>query len=276
MGHLRQGAQVISYVWSHPANRGHRVRALVRSVTFQLRGRLGKRTCTAIGGNARMWAVLHHSAASNAVYANPPDWNEMQAWARILCPGDLFLDVGANVGTYSLWAADCGAVVIAAEPDPSAAALLRENVALNDLPITVVEAALGAEAGSLLLTEGNDTTNHVLVDVGAGGRRVQAQTLDDVLNGRVASGVKIDVEGAERLVLEGARESLAAGRIRVLQLEWNSVSESVLNEDRAPVAAILAQYNYSLHRPDERGRLQPADGHAYGPDLFALSPTYRP
>lgn len=276
MEQLRQGLQVVRYVWSHPANRGHRISALVRAVIFQVRGRLGKRTRTRVGRGGRMWADLHHAAASKVVYSNPPDWNEMQAWGRILRAGDLFVDVGANVGTYALWAADCGAVVIAVEPDPGAAALLRENVALNAFPITVVEAALGAVSGTILLTKGNDTMNHVLVAAaGTGGREVQAQTLDEILGGRAVTGVKIDVEGAERMVLEGARASLAAGRISVLQLEWNSVSESVLGEDRAPVAAIFAQYGYTLHCPDQQGRLQPVDGHGYGPDLFALAPRFR-
>lgn len=274
MGQLSQAAHVVNYVWTHPANRGHRVHALARAVTFQVRGRLGRRTLTAIGTNARMWAVLHHSAASNAVYANPPDWNEMQAWAHILRPGDLFVDVGANVGTYALWAADRGAIVIAVEPDPRAAALLRENVALNNLPITVVEAALGAKVGSLLLTEGNDTTNHMLPDDSTGGQRVQAQTLDAVLGGRAARGVKIDVEGAERIVLEGALECLAAGRIDVLQLEWNSTSTSLLAEDRGPVATILAAHGYNLHRPDRDGVLRPVDGIPFGPDVFAVASSH--
>lgn len=276
MEQLSQAAHVASYVWTHPANRKHRVRALARAVTFQMRGRLGRRTLTAIGSNAHMWALLHHSAASNAVYANPPDWNEMQAWACILRPGDLFVDVGANVGTYALWAADHGAVVIAVEPDPRAAALLRENVALNNLPITVIEAALGSKVGSLMLTEGNDTTNHMLPDGSTGGQRVRAQTLDALLRGRAARGVKIDVEGAERIVLEGALECLAAGRIDVLQLEWNSTSAALLGEDRAPVAAILAAHGYSLHRPDRHGILRPVDGIPFGPDVFAVGPVTSP
>ena len=55
----------------------------------------------------------------------------MIAWRRVLRPGDLFLDVGANVGSYTIWAGELGADVIALEPAPDTYALLLENIDLN-------------------------------------------------------------------------------------------------------------------------------------------------
>lgn len=217
-----------------------------------------------------MWAVLHHAASSKVAYANPPDWAEMQAWARLLQAGDLFVDVGANVGAYSLWAADLGARVIAVEPGEEASELLRENIALNpDAHVEVVPCALAAAPGFMRFTEGLDTTDHLLPG-GTRGRWVKVRKLDDVLAGRVAAGVKIDVEGAERLVLEGAASSLAEGRINVLQLEWNELSTQVLGEDRGPVAAILERHGYRLFRPDAEGALQPVTNPGCGEDAFAV------
>ena len=118
-------------------------------------------------------------------------------------------------------------------------------------------------------TEGLDATNHLLPGAG-GGLRVEVRTLDDILGTRRARGVKIDVEGAERLVLEGARRALHDGRIGVIQLEWNEMSREVLGEDRRPVANLLKRYGYELHRPDAKGVLHAITAPDYGEDLFAV------
>ena len=112
------------------------------------------------------------------------------------------------------------------------------------------------------------------MDASATGQEVDVRTHDDLLGARAAAGVKIDVEGVERLVLDGATQVLADHRIGVLQLEWNEMSQLVLSEDRAPVAEILHSCGYSFYRPDSEGVLHPADVTDYGPDVFAVSPTH--
>jgi len=268
---LRQARQVLAYTWSHPANERRRLRGIVRAVRFQVRGRTGRRTLARVGNHGRMWAELHSAAASKVVYANPPDWNEMLAWRRILAPGDLFVDVGSNVGAYALWAADLGAEVIAVEPAPDAARRLRENVDLNDFAITVVECGLADKPGRLTLSRGEDTTNHLLLGPDAVGDTIDVDTLDNLIGDRHVIGVKVDVEGAERLVLEGARRALEERRIAVLQLEWNARSAGVLGEDRTPVANLLAAHGYQLARPDRDGVLRHAEVSGADPrDMFAV------
>ncbi len=270
---LAKARGVLGFVWSHPANRDRRLAAVCRAVDFQLRARLGRPLVTGIGERGRMWAELHVTAASKVRYANPPDWNEMQAWRRLLSPGDLFVDVGSNVGAYALWAGDRGATVIAVEPGSAAAERLRRNVALNDFPITVLQCGLADRPGRMRLTTGNDTMNHLVRDRDQPGEEIAVDTLDNVLGDRCAAGVKVDVEGAERLVLEGARRALSERRIGVLQLEWNSMSRSLLAETRAPVAELLREYGYTFMRPDTRGQLHallPPDESAT--DLFAVAP----
>jgi FkbM family methyltransferase len=228
---------------------------------------------TTIGRRGRMRVWLHDTTAAKALYANPPDWNEMLAWRRILRPGDLFVDVGSNVGSYALWAADAGAEVIAVEPSPAAAAKLRANIALNDLPITVRACALASEPDQLWLTCDLGAMNHLLPEPSATAERVDVDTLDNVIGDRYAAGVKIDVEGVERLVLEGAPRALAQRRIGVLQVEWNAMSQRVLGETRAPVAALLARHGYRLVRPDQRGMLQDTQVSPVSTeDMFAVAP----
>ncbi|NIJ13375.1 FkbM family methyltransferase [Saccharomonospora amisosensis] len=226
-----------------------------------------------LGDNARMWVDLHFTSAASVVYANPPDWNEMQAWKKWLRPGDLFVDVGANVGVYSLWAAQLGAKVYSLEPSPEAFDKLEENVALNDFAVKPMQYALADRPGKMLISKGQGTVNHLLRDPNAGGEEVLVDTLDNVLGDQRAAGVKIDVEGAERLVLEGAQNALAEHRIRLLQLEWNRRSEIHYGETRQPVQRLLSKYGYQFLRPDRYGVLHPTDPSEMSTeDIFALAP----
>ena len=258
--------RVVRYVVRHPANKGHRLSVVGRAAVFQLRGRvLRKPTITTLGEHSRMIAELHSSGSSRIIYSNPPDWNEMHAWRILLRPGDIFIDVGANVGLYTLWAADRGAAVIAFEPSPPAADRLRRNLHLNSYDVELHEVALGAEAGWASFGGATGTTGH-LDELGR--ETVRVRTLDEVLGNRHARGIKVDVEGFERLVLQGAKRALSEGRIDYMQLEWNHTSRTNMGEDRTATEAILRSHGYNLGRPDSNGELV-AEAADEGADIFA-------
>ena len=128
----------------------------------QVRARvLHRRTLARLGSRSGLWADLHRTAASKVVYANPPDHPEMLVWRRTLRPGDLFVDVGANVGSYAIWAGDLGAEVVALEPAEDTFSLLMENVALNGYPVRAIKAAAGATCGVARFTTGRDSVNRL-------------------------------------------------------------------------------------------------------------------
>lgn len=269
MGDFAQRVRLPLYILRHPANKGRRLRALCRAVSFQIGSRLGGRTTIASIGNQRMWINVGSASATKVLYGSPPDWPEMQAWKRLLQPGDLFIDVGANVGVYSLWAAALGARVIAIEPDPIAAGRLRANLALNPgIDVEVIEAAASAVDGTTSLTTGLDSKNHL-----GEGQQVRALTLDQIARKSPSiAGVKIDVEGAERLVLQGSVRLLQRRAVRVFQLEWNSASQALLGENRSPIRSLFDEHGYRLFRPDAHGELVPTHAADYGPDVFAIAP----
>jgi FkbM family methyltransferase len=264
---IRDTHQVLRFVWNHPGNKGQRGQALLQAVSFQARGRLlGRQSRVRIGDHSYIWASLHRPGSSKAVYGNPPDHPEMLVWQRRLGPGDLFVDVGANVGSYSILAGDLGAGVIALEPAPDTFALLAENVRLNGYPVTMLKAAAGAACGTARFTSGQDAVNRLAAD---GPAEIEMVTLDTVIGDRIVAGVKIDVEGFEIEVLRGCEQALAEQRIRLIQLEWNQASTDAVGTDRAPVAALLARHGYRLFRPDPAGSLVPVEAPGYGPDVFA-------
>lgn len=127
----------------------------------------------------------------------------------LLRPADIVVDVGANIGYYSLLAAGIvgpGGRIIAFEPEPDNLVELRMNVERNGLGMAEIRpVAVGACAGTVSFLRGinGGVTGHA----GEGGAptvRVPMVALDDVLEGHVDA-IKIDVEGYEGEVLEGAR-----------------------------------------------------------------------
>jgi len=132
---------------------------------------------------------------------------ETQALVRAnLKPGDLFLDIGAWIGPVTLWALDCGASVIAIEPDPVALKELRRRVPPE---VEVWEGALGIEHGTARLaaaTAYGDSMSRVDRD----GIAVPCLTLAEILQGRRPQMATMDIEGYEMTILPEVAPQLAA------------------------------------------------------------------
>jgi FkbM family methyltransferase len=139
--------------------------------------------------------------------------------ARLTGPGTVFLDIGGWVGPTSLYAAACGADVVALEPDPAAARQFRANCAANpDLAphITLIEAALTADgAGGAFGSprKQGDSMGSLLL-AGQGTSQWQAAGISpQALTARLPTGrpltIKIDIEGGEYL-LGSALKALSA------------------------------------------------------------------
>jgi FkbM family methyltransferase len=195
----------------------------------------------------------------------------MLVWRRSLRSGDLFVDVGANVGSYAVWVGELGAEVIALEPAEDTFTLLVENLALNGYQAEAIQAAAGAVCGTAQFTTGLDAVNRLdpQRSAGAGIVRVDVITVDSLIGGRFVAGMKVDVEGFEIDVLRGCEQALSEHRIGLIQLEWNAASRSAVATDRRPVADLLAGHGYSLYRPDRGGSLSPVAHLGFGPDVFA-------
>jgi FkbM family methyltransferase len=183
---------------------------------------------------------------------------EPEIWSRFedaVRPGDTVADVGSFAGLYAVRAGQLvgpSGVIVAFEPDPDNARLLRRHVRQNGLGdrITVVEAAAGDTAGALAFAARgspvsggadmylSDTTRYLVVPV------VQ---LDEVLAGRRLDVLKIDVEGYEERVLLGARAILesAERRPRAIFIE---VHEAMRKTGATPrsLAALLESLGYTV------------------------------
>src|SRR5262245_20763454 len=209
MGWFRVAPRVVAMAWSDPANAGQRTRRVAITLAFQARARLlGTTTRIPYGERSRIDARLDGFSSRRAAYSRLPDISEMRVWQRELRPGSLFVDVGANVGLYTVIACEARTEVIAVEPQRDAIEQLRANLALNGYEAEVVQQAVSEEAGRASLA-GPDPNQQALV----AGSDVEVTTIDRLVGERSVDGIKVDVEGAERLVLIGASRALSEHRV---------------------------------------------------------------
>jgi FkbM family methyltransferase len=141
---------------------------------------------------------------------------EIEVFAQIVKPGMVVVDVGANIGAHTLFfAAAVGPAgrVIAVEPQRILYQMLCSNLMLNTIPnVFAHHAGLGSAAGSILVPPLNYSASFNFGGLSLGafkeGETVPVVTLDSLALS-ACHFVKIDVEGMEAEVLQGARETLA-------------------------------------------------------------------
>lgn len=215
---------------------------------------------------------------------------EQQAWfedepaflPRLLSAGDLMLDIGAHLGVVALGAAHAvpGLRVVAVEPARQTFELLGKSVIDNGLAdrVWLARLAMGEAAGPRWLSHGAQPELNRLAPTdaapGADGEPVRCTALDDFLDrnlpGEAVSLLKLDVQGDEGAVLQGARRLLERGSPIVL-FAAESAGEA------GSASRTLEALGYSLFRlMPELGLLVPLARHPAGRrealNLFALRP----
>lgn len=193
-----------------------------------------------------------------------------------LSMSDTFVDVGANYGVYAIAAAPRAHQVIAFEPGQKAFAALRANVRVNTLGnVVLCCAALSDQPGTATLYCGPDSSRNSLGDWDetCAVETVPVDTLSHSL-GRMGvervDVVKVDVEGAEELVLRGGREIIARHHPAIL-FEINASAALALGLSPQGAAHFLATLGYEFFCFTAEGELQPVND-PYAWNTVALHP----
>ncbi len=258
---------VIAQTWRHPSNEGRRGRAVARAVGWQLRKRVRP---TPMEVDFFGWRLRCHpdsNSASNVVYFTPLyDVDEMDFMIRYLRPGDGFVDVGANIGTYSMLARRLVGPtghVVAYEPDPVATRRFRENIELNRIEnVRLHEAAVADAAGTVEFLEDYDVSNRIHSEQDGDAvatRTVEVVTLDETLHGHTAALGKLDVEGYETAALRGASGRLADADPPVWQVEIFDRQLARAGTTRSELLDVLERADFELMTYTRAGGLRPVD-----------------
>ncbi|WP_168205145.1 FkbM family methyltransferase [Bythopirellula goksoeyrii] len=165
---------------------------------------------------------------------------------------DLFLDVGANVGSYTILACGvAGARGICYEPVPETYQRLMKNLAVNSLldRTQAFNQGVGDSRSTLRFTEDEGCMNHVLTTAETAGKVIEVTViaLDEELR-EVPTMMKIDVEGYETMVLKGAERVLTDKTLNFILIELNGSGTRYGFDEEAIISTLknhgFCPYNY--------------------------------
>lgn len=204
----------------------------------------------------RLLVTHSMTGATGNIYAGLHEIEEMALTLHLLRPDDDFIDIGANIGSYTLLATGVvGSRSISIEPIPDTYEKLLDNIHLNRIQdrTTPLNMGIGDKKTLISFSTNQDTTNHILSKdelQSTKGLEVTVERLDDIITGYSPALIKIDVEGYEYPVLQGGLKTLKMPSLLAVIIETNGSGE---------------RYGYSDQQVDQLMREQGFSASHYEP-----------
>jgi FkbM family methyltransferase len=249
---------LLKFITNHPLNRKERMKALGRFAKWQISSRLNRHPVVySYTDKTKLIMQRSMTGATGNLYCGLHEFTDMSFVLHFLRKEDLFIDIGANVGSYTVLAGGhIGANVISIEPVPQTFEHLQRNIAINHMHnnVRAYNIALGSEKGQLSFTTGFDTMNHVATETDTDTIQVPVDALDTILeNEEDPVLLKIDVEGFETHVLSGASNTLARKKLKAVIIELNGSGEKYGYDERKLHEQLLGNdYRPYHYNPFER------------------------
>jgi FkbM family methyltransferase len=250
---------IIRDLINHPLNKHRKIGSIARFVKWQLATRLNRYPIVyQFTEKSKMIVWKGLNGATGNVYCGLHDFEDMGFLLHLLRPTDLFVDIGANIGSYTILAsAEIGAETISIEPVPATCQHLADNILINKIQnkVNIRNIGLGSEHGVIKFTTTFDTINHVATADETETIDVPIDTLDNVITGRNKTPIllKIDVEGFETEVLKGAAKVLTNKELKAIIIELNGsgnrygYDEKLIHDDLLTVG-----FSPYIYHPFER------------------------
>jgi FkbM family methyltransferase len=261
--------ELVKRIWHAPGNHGKRLRVLLRSVLWLVNKKTRRKPWTlSVYDDMKLRCYPDSIIALHVVQRGEfHDWDTAKFITEFLREGDTFVDVGANIGLYTLPAAAKKARVVAVEPSAKNRGRLEENLALNGLTSVKIEAcALGESEGEMAFCD-DDALAHV--EMAGNGPKVPVRRLDAILPEGEISLLKVDVEGFELAVFQGAENAMRAGRLPVILFEMNHSYERY-GVTEAQIFGFLRERGYQIARYEHDARRLVS--HGLEGDVVAFTP----
>jgi FkbM family methyltransferase len=203
------------------------------------------------------------SAMSLSLFMDSKDRaEEYQFLKDLLRTGDIVVDAGANIGTLTIPSAlYCGnGKVLSIEAHPTTFGFLKENIALNKMiNVIAINMAVGDKDGAVNFSNAsNDDQNKISKE--GGGINVPMTSLDKLLPQHGTSEItllKIDVEGFEKFVFEGAAATLEKTNAVFFEV-WEK-SFQYYNYSFADIFALLKAKGFKVYKFNSDTEIAPVD-----------------
>lgn len=233
--------------------------------------------------DSRISARCHDGIARMLYYFNGDIEREIFIFLdRYLRPGFTVIDVGANIGIYTIFAAKRVApdgMVYSFEPNPEVVERLEENVGTDN--VRIVRCALGEAPGAVRFYLSHDSAKGSTHSTGGDAKMIDVPCLsldgfnEETMQGRTIDYLKIDAAGGDYQVLLGADRLFSTRKVRLVQVEClydkNEIREFLL--DHGYVVCRLSPAGDLIRFRHEEMRPEPSDGPV---NLFAHPPQTFP
>jgi len=253
----------------HPLTRDAQLAAWRRFILWQIRSCLHDEVIVPWIGGQRFALRRGMTGATGNLYLGLHEFMSMGLVLHFLRAGDLFIDAGANVGSYTVLASGiCGARTLAIEAGAIAGDRLARNVEVNGLEqlVTISLVALGPIDGTAHFTRSLDAMNKVVDTAGPDTVAVAQRTLDGVVADEQPAALKLDVEGYEEEVLRGGSQVIAKPSLKLIELETTTPNILALFERHGFERAFYDPFTRILQRTPNA--LAYADGKWAPSNLF--------
>ena len=223
---LKSFKQTLKFIRTHPFAKNHSFKAIRKWISWQIRSRLWQKPVLLDFIEGSKFVVKGGmTGATGNIYTGLHEFHDMAFLLHLLKEQDLFEDVGANIGSYTILASKVrGARTIAFEPVPSTFYWLMLNKTANQIEHLVDARNMGCSNKKevVLFSKDSDTTNHVLTEEETlNSLEVPMIPLDQAINETIPLLLKIDVEGFETKVLAGSTNLLKSESLKAIIIELN-------------------------------------------------------
>jgi FkbM family methyltransferase len=247
MKSLQEILNPIFFIATHPLNRGKRIQSLVKFFTWQLLSRFGSFSLIFKWvNNSTLLINKGESGITGNFYVGLMEFEDMSFLLHTLQKETIFIDIGANMGAYTILASKvCGSKSIAFEPVPSSYNRLCDQVRINNIEhlVTKKNIGLAKKDGYLYFTKNLNAMNKVSLDKNkTDSVLVKVSQLDSEISIDNPLFLKIDVEGYEYDVLLGAKKILESSNLLGIILEINNCGLSY-GHTKEDIHNFLTTYN---------------------------------
>lgn len=264
----------LRFLFQHPLGREHPVATLERFARWQFTSRIGfGPSVVPFVEDSHLLVARGMTGATGNIYVGLHEFDDMAFVLHLLRPNDLFVDIGANIGTYTILASKVvGASTISVEPLPATFAHLENNIHYNRVGSLVQARNIGLadKPGKLRFSADLDTMNHIVEESYSGPTvDVEVVSLDELVAQRAPLAMKVDVEGFETQVLSGGLRVLAQSTLQAIVIEVNDHQSRYVRTGKTALD-MLRDAGFGSYSYDARARrLTPSATHStYGNYVF--------
>ena len=220
----------IKFMLSHPLNRHNKLNAIYRFVKWQLLCLFHSTGIIyPITQNTKVIMRKSMYGATGMIYNGLHEFYEMSFFLHALRKSDCFVDIGANVGIYSiLCSKEVQVNTICFEPNVENYEIIKQNISLNEIDdiVTPYNFGLGNKNTTKFITNNLDTINHIVEKSLPNTDQINIKKFDDFIDIKKNTFIKIDAEGYEKNIIDGMQKSLKNSKIKALIIETNGSIEN--------------------------------------------------